>query len=178
MRKITFILISLIMILSACTTNSDGTNSQAPDSSLNTKEIVEQILSEYGLSGGSTFSSFSETYGEYLDSDLVLAYYGDMGEVPDMESVTEYCVYIDGSDPNLQKELGVFKLKPDADAELFISFMRSRIAAMLENAKNYPSVDTEPLENAEFFIDGEYVAYVAVKSDGSKIAKFIKDSIK
>ena len=26
-----------------------------------------------------------------------------------MEAVEEYCVYIDGSDPNLQKELGVFK---------------------------------------------------------------------
>ena len=94
-----------------------------------------------------------------------------------MASVEEYCVYIDGSDPNLQKELGVFKTKSGTDTELFISFMKSRIAAMLENAKNYPSVDTDPLKNAEFFIEGDYVVYVVVKSDAKDIAKFIKDNL-
>ena len=100
-----------------------------------------------------------------------------MGETPDMSAVTEYCVYIDGSDPNLQKELGIFLTKSGTDKELFMSFMQSRIAAMLENAKNYPSVDTEPLKNAEFFIKGDYVVYVVIKTDGSDIADFIKDSI-
>ena len=175
MKKIIVIVLLATLLLASCTGGSDI--SDTPKQTYNTKQLVEKITTDYSLSGGTYFSSFSEVYGEYLDSDMLLSLYGDMGEVPDMEAVEEYCVYVDGTDPNLQKELGVFKTKDGTDTELFLSFMRSRIAAMLENAKNYPSVDTEPLKNAQFFVEGNYVVYVVVKNDAKDISEFIKDNL-
>ncbi len=175
MKKIIVLILAAVLLLAACTPESNSGENGAD--ALNTKQLVEKITADYNLSGGTYYSSFSENLGEYLDADTLLSLYGDMGEVPDLASVTEYCVYIDGSDPNLQKEMGIFLAKSDADKELFLSFMQSRIAAMLENAKNYPSVDTEPLKNAEFFIKGDYIVYIVVKSDASDIADFIKDSV-
>ena len=175
MKKIIILVLAAVLLITACTPADNTSKSDAE--ALNTKQLVEKIAADYSLSGGTYYSSFSETLGEYLDDDTLLSLYGDMGETPDMSAVTEYCVYIDGSDPNLHKELGIFLTKSGTDKELFMSFMQSRIAAMLENAKNYPSVDTEPLKNAEFFIKGDYVVYVVIKTDGSDIADFIKDSI-
>ncbi len=175
MKKLIITVLLAALLLVSCGGGSD--NSETPKQSYNTKQLVEKITADHSLSGGTYFSSFSEVYGEYLDSDMLLSLYGDMGEVPDMEAVEEYCVYVDGTDPNLQKELGVFKTKDGTDTELFLSFMRSRIATMLENAKNYPSVDTEPLKNAEFFVEGNYVVYVVVKSDAKDISEFIKDNL-
>lgn len=175
MKKIIILVLTAVLLITACTP-ADGTSKDNAEQ-LNTKQLVEKIAADYSLSGGTYYSSYSETLGEYLDEDTLLSLYGDMGETPDMSAVTEYCVYIDGSDPNLQKELGIFLTKSGTDKELFLSFMRSRIAAMLENAKNYPSVDTEPLKNAEFFIEGDYIVYVVVKTHASDIADFIKDSI-
>ncbi len=175
MKKIIVTVLLAALLLVSCSGGSDV--SDTPKQTYNTKQLVEKITADYSLSGGSYFSSFSEVYGEYLDSDMLLSLYGDMGEVPDMDSVEEYCVYVDGTDPNLQKELGIFKTKDGTDTELFLSFMRSRITAMLENAKNYPSVDTEPLENAQFFTEGNYVFYVVVKNDAKDISNFIKDNL-
>ena len=175
MKKLIIMVLLAAMLLVSCGGGSG--NSETPKQSYTTKQLVEKITADYSLSGGTYFSSFSEVYGEYLDSDMLLSLYGDMGEVPDMEAVEEYCVYVDGTDPNLQKELGVFKTKDGTDTELFLSFMRSRIAAMLENAKNYPSVDTEPLKNAQFFVEGNYVVYVVVKSYAKDISEFIKDNL-
>ena len=175
MKKLIIMVLLAAMLLVSCGGGSG--NSETPKQSYTTKQLVEKITADYSLSGGTYFSSFSEVYGEYLDSDMLLSLYGDMGEVPDMEAVEEYCVYVDGTDPNLQKELGVFKTKDGTDTELFLSFMRSRIAAMLENAKNYPSVDTEPLKNAQFFVEGNYVVYVVVKNDAKDISEFIKDNL-
>lgn len=177
MKKIIILALIACLFTVACTPDSSSDGISAPAVSYNTKELVEKITADHSLSGGKYYSSYSEELGKYLDDDLLLSLYGDMGEIPDMASVEEYCVYIDGSDPNLQKELGVFKTKSGTDKELFISFMKSRIAAMLENAKNYPSVDTDPLKNAEFFIEGDYVVYVVVKSEAKNIAKFIKDNL-
>lgn len=175
MKKIIVLVLLATLLLVSCAGGSDG--SDTPEQTYNTKQLVKKITADYSLSGGTYYSSFSEVYGEYLDSDMLLSLYGDMGEVPDMDSVEEYCVYVDGTDPNLQRELGIFKTKDGTDTELFLSFMRSRIAAMLENAKNYPSVDTEPLENAQFFVEGNYVAYVVVKNDAKDISEFIKDNV-
>ncbi len=174
MKKIIIFALLAMLLLASC---GGGENSESPKQLYNTQQLVEKITADYSLSGGTYFSSFSEVYGEYLDPDMLLSLYGDMGEVPDMEAVEEYCVYVDGTDPNLQKELGIFKTKDGTDTELFLSFMRSRIAAMLENAKNYPSVDTEPLKNAQFFVEGNYVVYVVVKNDAKDISEFIKDNL-
>lgn len=175
MKKIIILALITVLFITACTPSGD--TSKTDSAVLNTKQIAEKIISDYSLSGGNIYSSYSETLGEYLDDDTLLSLYGDMGEVPDLSSITEYCVYVDGTDPNLQKEFGIFLAKSGTDKELFLSFMRSRIAAMLENAKNYPSVDTEPLKNAEFFVEGDYIVYVVVKTDGSDIADYIKDNI-
>lgn len=177
MKRIIILALVISLFAVACTPADSNASDGGTAVSYNTKELVEKITADYSLSGGEYYTSYSQELGGYLDSDLVLSYYGDMGEVPDMEAVEEYCVYIDGSDPNLQKELGVFKTTAGTDKETFLSFMRSRIAAMLENAKNYPSVDQEPLKNAEFFIEGDYVVYVVVKGDADDIADFIKDNI-
>lgn len=175
MKKIIILVLTALLLITACTPADNASESEAE--SLNTKQMVEKITADYSLSCGTYYSSYSENLGEYLDEDTLLSLYGDMGEIPDLSSIVEYCVYIDDSDPNLQKELGIFLARNDADKELFLSFMRSRIAAMLENAKNYPSVDTEPLKNAEFFVEGDYIVYIVVKSEAKNIANFIKDSI-
>ncbi len=180
MKRFLITILALCMLLVSCTAEggSEADVSEASaksEISYNTKELAEKITADYKLEGGVYLSSYSTEYGEYLDSDTLLSFYGKLGEVPDMQAVEEYCVYMDTSDPNLAKEFGIFKTKDGTDKDKFLSFLENRIDVKLENAKNYPSVDTEPLKKAVFFTEGSYVVYVVIKSDAGDIADFIKD---
>lgn len=169
------ILSAAIILLSAC--NPD-TGAESGSAAVDPDTAVHGAAVEFGVSGGKYYSSASSTPGGYLDEDLLLSLYGDMGEVPDMEAVTAYCVYIDDADPTAPAEFGVFLLKDGADAEEFASFIKARINAMIENAVNYPSINTEGLTTAVFEVTDECIYYTAVIGHNADIAAYFEENVK
>ena len=109
---------------------------------------------------GYTYSSDSDIWT--LDEDMVRSVYGDAGEMPDYQSLTEYFVYLDTTTPTDPCEFGIFKLNDQADKALFRDFLKARVAMLLANAKNYPSVKTGALKTAELGAQGNYVWYFVI----------------
>jgi hypothetical protein len=185
MKRIIFVLLSLLLAFSLCacggeTTVSDG-ESVATESSESAKTVeldikaeADAIISKYSLSGGRRYTSTSQTSGEYLDEDLIRSYYGDAVKMPDFGSVDSYEVYIDESKPIKPCEFGIFKMKDGVDAEAFIALIKARINKKIENSKAYPSMDTEPLKTAVFTAEGGYVWYAAVKGGNADIDSTLK----
>lgn len=138
---------------------------------------ADAIIEKYALSGGTRYSSLSETAGEYLDEDLIRSYYGDASEMPDFGSVQAYVVYIDETKPIKPCEFGIFKMKDGADKDAFLAYLKARIDIKIQNAAAYPSMDTEALTTAKFTIKGDYIWYCAVKGGNEAINSDLEGKI-
>lgn len=141
---------------------------------MNISSAAEEILSSYALSGGLRFSSAPKS-GDVclLDDDLIRSYFGDAADVPDFSKVAKYELYIDESKPTLPCEFGIFELSDESYADTLVQYLKARIELKIENAKMYPSVDTETLKSARFTILGKYVWYVVVKDGGEAIDRLL-----
>jgi len=115
--------------------------------------------------------------GEYLDSDLILSYYGDAFEMPDFTKISDYCVYIDESDANVIIDVGVFKLSDASYADTLINFIKARIADKREDYDEYATIDIETLDAAIVKKSGSYV-YYSVSYDVEDIIKDIEAALK
>ncbi len=184
MKRVILIITALLMIIAfcACTESADNTSagggtdtSSAQATVLDLKQEADSIIQKYSLAGGKRYSSDSDVTGEYLDEDLIRSYYGDAAEMPDFSQVEAYEVYIDESKPINPCEFGIFKMKDGADTDTFILFLKARIDLKLQNAKAYPSMDTEPLKTAVFKSKGGYVWYTVVKGGNDDINKALED---
>ena len=135
---------------------------------------AEEILSTRSLSGGLRFSSAPKSEEvSRLDDDLIRSYFGDAADVPDFTKVANYELYIDESKPTLPCEFGIFELSDESYAETFILYLKARIDLKIENAKMYPSVDTETLKNAKFTVQGKYVWYVVIKGENAAVDELL-----
>ena len=171
MKRFVLILTALLIAVSLCACGSgESTSSEAEKTVvLDIEAEADAIIEKYSISGGKRYSSKSTTVGEYLDEDLIRSYYGDAAAMPDFTQVEAYAVYIDESKPIKPCEFGIFKMKDGADAEQFILFLEARINLKIENAKAYPTMDTEPLKTAVFGSKGGYVWYAVVKGGNADI---------
>lgn len=182
MKRFLLMTVSLILVFLLCACGGEtadeskgGEVSEAVKTvELDLKAEADAVIAKYSLSGGRRYSSASTVAGEYLDEDLIRSYYGDAVKMPDFNNVEAYEVYIDESKPINPCEFGVFKMKDGADADAFIAFLKARINKKLENAKAYPSMDTEPLKTAVFTAKGGYVWYAVVKGGNTEIDNTLK----
>ena len=163
---ITFLLLGLLLV--AC-------NSQAKVILLD--DTIKTITEKYNLTNGFIFTSSSTERGEYLDDDLILAYYGDAMDVPDFSKISEYCVYVDESDANVIIDVGIFKMADASYADTFTKYLRARIDGKLEDAEEYSTIDVETLEAGVIEKSGNYVYYV-VSYDVDAIVSDIKAALK
>lgn len=170
-------LFSLLLALSLCLSFAACKPASQPVE-LDLEAEAAAIMESYGLTSGKYYSSLSQEEGEYLDEVLITAYYGDGVAIPSFEEVEAYAVYIDESKPVLPCEFGIFKMKPDADTELFMSFLQARIDGKLLNAQAYPSVDTEALSTAKVSCENGYVWYCVVKGGNAEIDKALSGKLK
>ena len=185
MKKFLIAVLSLILALSLCACGGDeqasesGTSQSVSDEkqpvSLDLDAEASAIIAKYSLSGGKSYSSKSTTAGEYLDEDLIRSYYGDAAAMPNFDEVEGYAVYIDESKPIKPSEFGIFKMKDGANTEEFMLFLKARIDLKIQNAKAYPSMDTEPLKTAIFTEKDGYIWYAAVKGGNADIDKALKE---
>lgn len=167
----------LIFTLCACSNSSNessGDVSNGSNAMLDLESEADAIIQKYSLTGGQRYSSESETTGEYLDEDLIRSYYGDAAEMPNFDEVEEYVVYIDESKPVKPCEFGIFKMKDGANTEEFMLFLKARINLKIDNAKAYPSMDTEPLKTAVFTEKDGYIWYSVVKGGNEDINKTLE----
>ncbi len=170
----------LVFTLCACTDSESDSSSEVADGNennavtLDLEAEADAIIQKYSLSGGKRYSSESETVGEYLDEDLIRSYYGDAAEMPNFGDVEAYAVYIDESKPIKPCEFGIFKMKDGANTEEFMLFLKARINLKIENAKAYPTMDTEPLKTAVFTEKGGYIWYCVVKDGNEDINKTLE----
>ncbi len=180
MKRFFALMICIFMLFSFASCKSDdnvsGGESKAVEAAktIDIEAEADAIISKYSLSGGLRYSSLLTEAGKYLDETLVFDYYDEA----DFDSVAAYAVYIDQKKPTLPCEFGIFEMKDGADAESFKSFLEARINAKIENAKSYPSVDTEPLKTAKFNIIGKYVWYCAVKGGNDDINSTLEGKLK
>ena len=65
-------------------------------------------------------------------------------------------------------------MKDGANAEEFMLFLKARINLKIDNAKAYPSMDTEPLKTAIFTEKDGYIWYAAVKGGNEDINNILK----
>lgn len=141
------------------------------------KDIISSITDENNLTEGSTYTSESSVDGEYLDEDMINGYYGDLFDTPDFSLIEEYCVYIQDKNPLLQIELGIFKVFDSNNNNMVTNFITKRKDSILENAVNYPSVDTEPFDKLIIDSIGDYTYYIAVKENRDSIDQSIRESL-
>ena len=159
-----------VSLLAGCV--GSGANAE-----MDMEQQADQIIGTYGLTTGNRYSSLSEIEGEFLDDELIRSYYGDPLTQPDFAQVEAYVVYIDETRPTLPSEFGIFKMKPDADKELFKAFLQARIDLKLLNAVAYPTMDTQPLETAVVAEEGDYIWYSVVKDGNSQINDQLKQAM-
>lgn len=157
MKKIIALALSMSALLISC--GSDGGAVQTP-ANINADETVNAIVTDYSLTEGFVFTSSSTEAGEYLDADMILGYYGDAVDVPDFTKISEYCVYIDESDPDVYTDVGIFRMADPAYAETFVQYLKVRVSDKIAEADQYPTRDVPTLEAAVFEITGDYVYYV------------------
>ena len=130
MKRAFLFIIALLMMITLCACGGDSgsateSGSAASDGSsaqtktLDLKKEADSIIQEYSLAGGKRYSSDSTVTGEYLDEDLIRAYYGDAAEMPDFSQVEAYEVYIDESKPINPSEFGIFKMKESNKCFIF-----------------------------------------------------------
>lgn len=183
MKRFVLILLSLLLAISFCacgnetessTPESNGKEGEKQSVSLDLKAEADSVISKYSLSGGRRYSSESNVLGEYLDEDLIRSYYGDAAAMPNFGDVEAYEVYIDESKPIKPCEFGIFKMKDGANTEEFLLFLKARIELKIQNAKAYPSMDTEPLKTAVFTEKEGYIWYTVVKGGNEEIDKTLK----
>ena len=179
MKRFLAILMAFVMLVSLCACGSNDAASSNGEEAKNEKTLditaeANAVIEKYSLSGGSRFSSKSTVEGEFLDKDLAFDYFGEA----DFDTVVEYDVYIDQTKPVKPCEFGIFEMKDNSSAETFKKFLEARIAEKIENAKSYPSTDTEPLKTAKFTVVGKYVWYCAVKGGNDDINKTLEGKLK
>ena len=177
MKKVlllTVLLLSLLLV--AC--NSDGGDvSNTENKSISLDDTIKTITEKYNLTNGFIFTSSSTERGEYLDDDLILAYYGDAMDVPDFSKISEYCLYVDESDANVIIDVGIFKMADTSYTEDFMKYLRFRIDDKIEDAEEYSTIDVETLEAGVIEKSGNYVYYV-VSYDVDAIVSDIKAALK
>lgn len=157
--------------------NVNGTDaSAAQNEAVDPDEIVGEITDTLSYLDGFTFSSSSTALGEYLDEDLIRAYYGDVNDVPDFTKVSSYCVYIDESNAKTLTDVGVFVLSDTSYADTLMQYLQARIDQKIAAAANYPDFDVDSLKKAVVKKVGETVYYV-VSADVDTIAPIMKERI-
>ena len=177
MKKILLITLLLLgVFLTAC---GSGGNDVSNDENVNISldDTIKTITEKYNLTNGFIFTSSSTERGEYLDEDLILAYYGDAQDIPDFSKISEYCLYVDESDANVIIDVGIFKMADSSYADTFTKYLRARIDGKLEDAEEYSTIDVETLEAGVIAKSGNYVYYV-VSYDVDDIVSDIKTALK
>lgn len=183
MKRLLTAVTALLLMLALCACQSgesagtDTENSQTNENKTITLDLeaeADAIIAEYDISGGKRYSSESTEPGAFLDEELIRSYYGDATAMPDFGEVEAYAVYIDESKPIKPCEFGIFKMKDGADTEEFMLFLKARINLKIENAKAYPSMDTEPLKTAVFTEKDGYIWYAVVKGGNDDINKTLE----
>lgn len=163
MRKILALASALALSALFCSCGGEPAGESSPDApavTVNVDEVVNNVVTTYSLTDGFVFTSSSTEAGEYLDADMILGYYGDAVDVPDFTKISEYCVYIDESDPDVYTDVGLFKMADPAYAETFVQYLEVRVSDKIAEADQYPTRDVPTLEAAVFEITGDYVYYV------------------
>ena len=171
--------LAMTMILAALLCSCGGETAEAEESavSVNVDEVINTVVADYSLTDGFVFTSSSTELGEYLDDDLIMGYYGDAVDVPDFTKISEYCVYIDESDPNVFIDVGLFKLNDASYADTLMQYFQTRIDDKIAKADSgYPDIDVPTLEAATVAKHGDYVYYV-ISYDVDAITAYIETSI-
>ena len=188
MKRTAAFLLALLMLLCAfsCakkdpagTTTTDGNADASPASPssgdetaepVDLDELVRGICEKYDLTAGFIFTSKSTELGEYLDEDLIQSYYGDVSDKPDFTKVSEYCLYVDESDPNIIIDVGVFRMADPSYADTLMKYLQARIDVKIENGARYTNIDVATLKKSVVSKAGDCVFYVISYSTAEIVA--------
>lgn len=137
------------------------------DQSASPKNAVNAVLSALGMTDrGLFFFSESDNDIDYLDDDLLSGKYGILLDAPTLDMMEAYAVFY--AYDSYGTELGVFRMTTPENAEKMKEYIENRQKELLENAVNYPDIDTKIVSSLVVKTDGKCVYYIM--SDNNDIA--------
>jgi len=111
------------------------------------------------LEDGLIYRADSDIDGEFLTDGQKAYFYSTAEGDPDFSGVSDYALWTAAASSST--EMGVFKAKDKASAEVIESFVRERLNTMCENAEDYNAGELEKAENALVSVKGLYVIYIS-----------------
>ena len=166
---LSLILLSILALICVCleSARAAGLQASAQMCAVSSLQSVlagyDRILWEqYGL----FFFSESDNDIDYLDDDLLSGKYGILLDAPTLDMMEAYAVFY--AYDSYGTELGVFRMTTPENAEKMKEYIENRQKELLENAVNYPDIDTKIVSSLVVKTDGKWVYYIM--SDNNDIA--------
>ncbi len=162
MKKIITVLLAMttLLCLFAC-------SKKEFDQSASPKNAVNAVLTALGMTDrGLLFYSESDNDIDYLDDDLLSGKYGILLDAPTLDMMEAYAAFY--AYDSYGTELGVFRMTTSENAEKMKGYIENRQKELLENAVNYPDIDTKIVSSLVVKTDGKWVYYIM--SDNNDIA--------
>ncbi|MFA7099742.1 MAG: DUF4358 domain-containing protein [Eubacteriales bacterium] len=159
--KKAFLPLVLVLILTSLMFYSCG-KKQNPDAS--PKAMFDKAVELLSLDEDTeVYYSETDDGWYYIDNDILSGKFGELTMSPKQEDLVSYAVYFSNS--LYETEFGVFRFKSGEKADEMKSYIQSRFSRLLENAVNYPSVDTALIKNYTVVVDGNWVYYAATRDN-------------
>lgn len=160
-KTVVFILLAALLCgLCAC-------GGKTVDDEASPKNILNAALTALGMNDrGLVYLSETDNDFEMLDDGLLSGKYGELLDAPTVDMMDKYAVFY--AYDSYGTEIGVFRMKTADDAKAMKTFIENRQKRLLENAVNYPDLDTTTVSSLVVEINGVWVYYIM--SDGNDIA--------
>lgn len=164
---LTAALAAVCIFTAACASSS--ADDAKYESTASAYEVLEKLITaaneyearddtEY-LEDGLIYRADSDAEGEFLTDGQKAYFYSTPEGDPDFSAVSDYALWT--TTASASTEMGVFKAADKDAAEVIENFVRERINAMCENAKDYNAEELNKAENALVAVKGLYVIYIS-----------------
>lgn len=151
-------------VIICCSLLLCGCGAKTPSPEASAKTMFDEIMRINKLSGmGIEYYSETDESMYFFDSDLLSGKYGVLSECPDIGKMKSYAAFF--SFDNYGIEFGIFKMDSEESAAEMKTFIEARKTKLLNNAVNYPSVDTSLWDNCVIKTDQCWVYYICAENN-------------
>ena len=158
-----FVALAVLLALTAC--------GPSLDDSASPKTMLDAGLNAIGMSGrGITYYSETSDEGDRLDDDILSGKFGELLDCPTVSMMKSYALFF--SFDTYGAEAGVFCMNTNEDAAKMKTYIENRQKKLLDNAVNYPELDTATVSSLTVKTEGCWVYFVMSEANDKVTAEF------
>lgn len=162
MKKTVLFILAVCLLCGFC-----ACASKKIDENASPKNILNAALTVLGMNDrGLIYLSETDNDFEMLDDGLLSGKYGELLDAPTVSQMEKYALFF--AYDSYGTEIGIFCMKTPEYADAMKTFIENRKQRLLDNAVNYPDLDTTIVSSLVVKVDGVWVYYIM--SDGNDIA--------